>query len=581
VSRQTRGLDKQQKAEQALKLYREEYQTILDHQYFFYQARTNQQQTSLESTDLFPLNATVLKNKLSTIATDVQKIEFLYLSSSSRIERQLLLLKIKNFIELQVCDFESWNLDPNFHFLSQILNIKTHAWPLNRLAIDQLLALYSAVPSMLKQHKEQLENALNQQNIAPQRSVLRLIDKLKEFIKDPKKSPWLLSLDDFPTDMNIKERDAYHKKITLLYKEQITPAIKQYILFLKTKIQPKSRKTHPGLEGLTLGKACYQAQIRYFLGTQNTPEELADIGKNEIDKTKAQIRSMLTQIAAESPSVTKLNMAYIKKSILQVTSSLIYQKQAIDRATQVIKNMHQQLLPLIGNIPPYEITLSNNKDSVHSEFLQIKTPSHMQINIEPLSKKIHLLQAFIFRETFPGKQWLANQLISHKDWPAFRKQIDSPLILVDPTMVFVEGWALYAASLAQESGLYSSRRDELGFYYESLLAAYRLVLDCSIHAFGMNREQAIKFLADGLGTTDKDPEIEQEVDHIIGQPGQGLMAKIGELEIKHLRMQAEQKLGPRFNLSAFHRAIYEHGALPLPLLNQVIEEWIQKQQKIQ
>jgi uncharacterized protein (DUF885 family) len=136
-----------------------------------------------------------------------------------------------------------------------------------------------------------------------------------------------------------------------------------------------------------------------------------------------------------------------------------------------------------------------------------------------------------------------------------------------------EGWGLYSERLADEMGLYSSATDRLGMVSADAWRAGRLVVDTGIHVLGWSRRQAIEFLRKwtpiGLLT------IEQEVDRYIGMPGQALSYKMGQIEIMRLRRDAEQRLGDVFDIKGFHDTMLTNGAMPLPLLADAVDDWIE------
>jgi len=104
--------------------------------------------------------------------------------------------------------------------------------------------------------------------------------------------------------------------------------------------------------------------------------------------------------------------------------------------------------------------------------------------------------------------------------------------------------------------------------------AVRLVVDTGMHTMGWSRDQAIQFFKDNTGKTDQD--ITVEVDRYIVWPGQALAYKIGQMEIRQLRTEAEQKLGGRFDVRSFHDAVLENGALPLSVLEPRVRAWIER-----
>jgi len=140
---------------------------------------------------------------------------------------------------------------------------------------------------------------------------------------------------------------------------------------------------------------------------------------------------------------------------------------------------------------------------------------------------------------------------------------------------FIEGWALYAERLGLEVGFYQDPYSDFGRLSYEMWRACRLVVDTGMHALGWTRQQAIDFMAANTSSTLLN--IINEIDRYIAWPGQALAYKIGELEIRKLRAQAEEALGPRFNLREFHDLVLGSGAVPLDVLGDMVRQWIQQQ----
>jgi uncharacterized protein (DUF885 family) len=136
---------------------------------------------------------------------------------------------------------------------------------------------------------------------------------------------------------------------------------------------------------------------------------------------------------------------------------------------------------------------------------------------------------------------------------------------------YVEGWALYAERLADEMKLYSSDLDRLGMLSGQAFRASRLVVDSGIHTMGWTREQAIEYMM--AHTAEAPSDIASEVDRYIIYPGQATAYMLGMLEIRKARQAAEQTMGARFDIKAFHDRVLEDGGVPLTFLSAKIKAW--------
>ncbi|MCB2087447.1 MAG: DUF885 domain-containing protein [Sphingomonadaceae bacterium] len=137
---------------------------------------------------------------------------------------------------------------------------------------------------------------------------------------------------------------------------------------------------------------------------------------------------------------------------------------------------------------------------------------------------------------------------------------------------YVEGWALYAETLGFEMGLFDDPYQRFGTYDDEMLRAMRLVVDTGLHAKGWTREQAIEYMLanSGMGRTDATAEVER----YIAIPSQALAYKVGALKIQELRKRAQDRLGDKFDIREFHEIVLGTGALPLPVLDKKVDDWI-------
>ena len=140
---------------------------------------------------------------------------------------------------------------------------------------------------------------------------------------------------------------------------------------------------------------------------------------------------------------------------------------------------------------------------------------------------------------------------------------------------YAEGWAVYAEALGKEIGYFQDPAWIIGRLNLELMRAVRLVVDAGIHSEGWTREQAVAYFRDS-GAGDE-PTIQAEIDRYIAWPAQALSYQIGKLTFLDLRSRAEQRLGSRFDLRAFHDEILSGGSLPLDMLEARVDHWVGSQ----
>ena len=176
------------------------------------------------------------------------------------------------------------------------------------------------------------------------------------------------------------------------------------------------------------------------------------------------------------------------------------------------------------------------------------------------------IEALSLHEAMPGHH-LQIAYTMELDLPNFRKY--------GGYTAFVEGWGLYAESLGEDLGMYKDPYSKFGQLTYEMWRAVRLVVDTGMHYKGWSRQQAIEYFLNNAAKTKQD--VINEIDRYINWPGQALAYKIGELKIKELRAISENKLGDEFDIKEFHHEVLRHGGIPLYVLEENINSWINQQ----
>ena len=195
-------------------------------------------------------------------------------------------------------------------------------------------------------------------------------------------------------------------------------------------------------------------------------------------------------------------------------------------------------------------------------------PGYYWVNTYNLpSRTLYTMPALTVHEAVPGHHLqgsLNNEL--GDSIPKFRKDLY--------LSAYGEGWGLYCEYLANEMGMYTTPYEKFGQLTYEMWRACRLVVDTGIHAKGWTREQVVDFMASNTALSLH--EINTETDRYISWPGQALSYKIGELKIRELRKKAKTELGSKFDIREFHEVILEQGTVTLSILEERIDNYIEK-----
>jgi uncharacterized protein (DUF885 family) len=221
---------------------------------------------------------------------------------------------------------------------------------------------------------------------------------------------------------------------------------------------------------------------------------------------------------------------------------------------------------------PCEVKVMGMYEAPYSTIAYYRQPSsdgrrpgtYMINTYLPETRPRYEAEALAFHEAVPGHHLQIAVAQELTGIPEFRKHVG--------VTAFVEGWGLYAERLSDEMGLYSSDLDRLGMLSFDAWRACRLVVDTGMHADGWSRQRAIDYMTENSLLAQNN--IVNEVDRYLTWPGQALAYKIGQIEILKLRDEAKKKLGPRFDIKAFHDAVLGNGAVSLPVLRQQVEAYI-------
>ena len=308
---------------------------------------------------------------------------------------------------------------------------------------------------------------------------------------------------------------------------------------------------------------------RRFTTTELTPEQIHQIGFDEVARIRSEMESLIDEIGFDG-DLNAFN------EFLRTDPQFYYDSpEALLQAyLAVSKRLDPELVSLFGRLPrmPYGVRPIPDQIAPDTTTAYYMRPAadgsragFYYVNLyRPEVRPKYEIEVLSVHEAVPGHHLqiaLAQEL---EGLPMFRK-------LSGPT-AFIEGWGLYSERLGYDMGLYRDPYSRYGQLIYDMWRAVRLVVDTGMHYMGWTRDEAIAYFLDNAAKSEAD--IINEIDRYIGWPGQALAYKIGQLKISELRSRAELKLGDRFNIRDFHDHLLGAGALPLDLLEQRMDAWM-------
>jgi len=323
-------------------------------------------------------------------------------------------------------------------------------------------------------------------------------------------------------------------------------------------------------EQLPNGKAYYRHAINTYVTADMEPDEIHAIGLSEVKRIRTEMDALL--------KTTGFAGSFAEFTHFLRTDPQFYAKTPHDllkEAAYIAKRIDYVLPQFFGNLPrlpygvvpvPAEIAPNYTTASYNPAAIGGTRGGAYWLNTHALDQRpLYELVALTLHEAVPGHHLQSALSQELKNVPQFRRNLY--------LSAYGEGWGLYAERLGVEMGIYENAYQHFGRLSYEMWRACRLVIDTGIHAKGWSRQQALDYLSDN--TSLSAANVRAEVDRYISWPGQALSYKMGEIKIRQLRAQAEQSLGKKFDLRAFHDALLANGALPLEILDAEMARFIQ------
>ena len=379
-------------------------------------------------------------------------------------------------------------------------------------------------------------------------------------VEDPTKSSFFKALETIPSSIPQAQQQALRAEAADVIRQSVMPAYRKLLTFYQAEYYPKAR-TSVSAHDLPDGDAFYRASIREYTTTDRTPEEIHQLGLQQVALIEAQMRQTMLDSGfkgsfADFLKFLKTDPKFKAKSPDDLMGVSSY---VAKRTDNVIGNY-------FGKLPRRRFGIIPVPDALAPFYTSGRggLENCMMNTYDLPNRPLYNIPALTLHECEPGHSFQAALSEEQKTLPRFRQGLYFS--------GYGEGWGLYCEWLGNEMGIYRSPYERFGQQSYAMWRAARLVIDTGIHRYGWSRQKAIDYLASHTALSQH--EVETEVDRYISWPGQALSYKLGELTIRKLRSEAEAKLGPKFDIRGFHDTFLDMGAVPLNVLEDQMHEWM-------
>jgi len=486
-----------------------------------------------------------------------------------RLNEALLARKLSLVVE--AAKFEDWLMPVNqFGGLHSQLAELVSLLPFTSVKdYDDYATRLRAFPGVMDQILDDMRKGLAKGLMPPKLVLGKVAQQATDIAAPvPEASAFAVPLKSFPAAVPEPERARIRTAVLAAIKDQVSPAYKRLAAFVRTEYEPHGR-ADPGVWALPLGEERYAFDIKEKTTTSLTAEEIHQLGLAEVARIEAEMLRVAKKLGyADLPSAA---LAMKKNASLHFTS----RRAIVELYKKFTDEMYPKLPTLFGRLPKAKVEILpveefREKGAAAAQYDEGtpdgSRPGHVMVNTGDFKNRTTIgVESTAYHEGVPGHHLQISIAQEVPSLPPFRQHYS--------VTAYIEGWGLYAERLGEEVGLYQDPYSYLGHLQEEMLRAIRLVVDTGFHAKRWTRAQVIDFFH--AHSTMDEVDVQSETDRYAVLPAQALAYKLGQLRILELRERAKKALGDKFDIREFHDVVLDSGALPLDVLEQQVDRWIE------
>ena len=352
-----------------------------------------------------------------------------------------------------------------------------------------------------------------------------------------------------------------------------------YILLINEMLtQQKLTTEDDGVWKLPRGNEYYASRLKTMTTTELSAKEIHQIGLDEVDRIHEEMRAIMSRVGFESNLQDFFK--YLKdEPRFTYPDTEAGREDYIKEATRIIETISKRLDEVFLKLPKAKLEVRRveafREKTAGKAFYSRGTPDgsrpgYYYANLNDINDMPkYQMGALAYHEGNPGHHMQLSISQELSGVPEFRKH--------NSVTAYTEGWGLYSEFFPKEMGFYDDPYSDFGRLAMELWRAARLVVDTGIHDKKWTRTEAIDYLL--ANTPNPKNDCEKAIERYIVMPGQATAYKIGMMKILELRENAKDKLQEKFDIRSFHDTVINSGPVPLNILEERVDSWINKELK--
>ncbi|HSY71034.1 MAG TPA: DUF885 domain-containing protein [Alloacidobacterium sp.] len=436
---------------------------------------------------------------------------------------------------------------------------------------NDYIARLKKIPTAFQQISDNMMTGIDDHRVPPKYLLEKVLVQVNAIAQQkPEDTPFARPLKKFPANISAADQERIKAELLDAVQKQVLPAYTRFARFLQGQYIPAGR-TEYGVWSLPDGDKYYAFRVRQSTTTDLTPDQIHQIGLDEVKRNEAEMLVIAQKLGFKDIASLRASIAANPKLHAQTKDQLL------DQYRHYIDQMKVKLPDLVGRLPKAPLTVEAvpafiEKDQAPAYYQHGtpdgKRPGTVYVNTYDFEhRSLANVESIAYHEGLPGHHLQISISQELTGLPEFRKYMHYT--------AYTEGWGLYAERLGKDVGFYQDPYSDYGRLEADIFRAIRLVVDTGVHSKHWTRDQMVEFFKAHSGLDDA--TINAEVDRYIAWPAQALGYKMGQLKILELRARAQKELGNKFDLRAFHDQVLDSGALPLDVLEERIDTWINQQ----